>query len=90
MERYGCSACARQPLAKDAKSKQEKAGKKKAAFKVNTKAPWEVPKNWKPLTPDGFSFGGEQRHNLTLAFRGFCEGPVPPGFESSVTKTAGS
>jgi hypothetical protein len=74
MERYGYSARARQPLAKDAKSKQEKAGEKKAAFKVNNKAPWEVPKNWKPLTPDGFSVANKGMLNKDNVQADRCTG----------------
>jgi hypothetical protein len=55
MERRRHSARACQHLAKDAKTKQGKAVKKKATCKADAKAPWEVPKNWKPLTPDGVS-----------------------------------
>jgi hypothetical protein len=60
MERHRHSACARQPLAKDAKPKQEK------AFKVNTMAPWEVPKFWKPLTPEAFSVANKDKQVVYL------------------------
>jgi hypothetical protein len=63
MERYGHSMRARQPLAKDAKSKPKASKKQVVVDDINTKVPWEVPKNWKPLTEDALSVANKGNTN---------------------------